>query len=74
MNYNGQNGEYFEVIDVVIDNCDVLKTSKPNELSLLWFNSNGNSVVERITVIGLLGKYILKPQTERYEQLPEIED
>jgi AraC family transcriptional activator of pobA len=44
MNYNGKNGEYFEVIDVVADNCDVLKASKPNELSLLWFNSDGNSL------------------------------
>ena len=29
---------------------------------------------ERFTIVGLWGRYILKPQTERFEQLPEIED
>ncbi|MCD8287804.1 MAG: HipA domain-containing protein [Porphyromonadaceae bacterium] len=28
----------------------------------------------RFTIVGLWGKYILKPQTENYEHLPEIED
>ncbi len=28
----------------------------------------------RFTIVGLWGKYILKPQTEKYEHLPEIED
>jgi len=29
---------------------------------------------ERFTIVGLWGEYILKPQTERYPNLPEIED
>ena len=29
---------------------------------------------ERFTIVGLWGRYILKPQTECFEQLPEIED
>lgn len=29
---------------------------------------------ECFTIVGLWGRYILKPQTERFEQLPEIED
>jgi len=33
-----------------------------------------DSAIERFTVVGIWGKYILKPQTELYEQLPEIED
>lgn len=28
----------------------------------------------RLTVLGLWGRYILKPQTERYSELPELED
>ena len=30
--------------------------------------------VDRLTIIGLWGEFILKPQTDHYEQLPEIED
>ena len=29
---------------------------------------------QRLTTVGLMGRYILKPQTEHYERLPEIED
>jgi toxin-antitoxin system, toxin component, hipA family len=29
---------------------------------------------QRLTTVGLMGRYILKPQTERFERLPEIED
>ena len=29
---------------------------------------------QRLTIVGVMGKYILKPQTERFESLPEIED
>ena len=28
---------------------------------------------QRLTTVGLMGRYILKPQTERFERLPEIE-
>lgn len=44
MNYIGKNGEYFEVIDVTAQNYEILKNSKENELSLLWFNSNDNQI------------------------------
>lgn len=30
--------------------------------------------IERFTIVGLWGEYILKPQTEMYPNLPEIED
>ena len=30
--------------------------------------------IERFTIIGALGEYILKPQTKMYKNLPEIED
>jgi AraC-like DNA-binding protein len=45
MNYTGKNGEYFEVVNVTHDNCDLLKASKPNELSLLWFTTDANKLV-----------------------------
>jgi len=41
------------------------------KLSLDIERINNNS---RFTIVGLWGKYILKPQTEQYNQLPEIED
>lgn len=28
----------------------------------------------RLTIVGVMGRYILKPQTERFESLPEVED
>lgn len=36
--------------------------------------STKNDVPERFTIVGLWGAYILKPQTESYPNLPEIED
>lgn len=30
--------------------------------------------VQRLTIVGVMGRYILKPQTEQFERLPEIED
>lgn len=32
------------------------------------------SNVDRLTIVGLWGQYILKPQAEQYSELPEIED
>ena len=29
---------------------------------------------QRLTIVGVMGRYILKPQTEQFEHLPEIED
>jgi AraC family transcriptional activator of pobA len=44
MDYIGKNGEYFEVIDVTQNNYEVLKGSKENELSLLWFTTDNNQI------------------------------
>ena len=41
------------------------------KLSLNVEKINNNN---RFTIVGLWGKYILKPQTEKYSQLPENED
>lgn len=44
MKYQGKNGEYFEVISVDDTNCHVLKESAAEELSMFWFESDGNSL------------------------------
>ena len=44
------------------------------KISLTSEKMKGNPAVERFTIVGLWGGYILKPQTGLYEQLPEIED
>lgn len=38
----------------------------------LEHDAAGNS--QRLTIVGVMGRYILKPQTERFTCLPEIED
>jgi len=42
MKYLGKNGESFEIVTITQQNCDILKTSGSNELSLLWFTSDNN--------------------------------
>ena len=38
----------------------------------LELDTNGRA--QRLTIVGVMGRYILKPQTERFEYLPEMED
>ena len=40
----------------------------------LDIDGNGKNTHKRFTIVGLWGKYILKPQTDLYPQLPENED
>ena len=35
---------------------------------------DANGRAQRLTIVGVMGRYILKPQTEQFECLPEIED
>ena len=44
------------------------------KLSLGRKKMTDNSKLEKFTIVGLWGEYILKPQTELYRELPEIED
>ncbi|MFT6336489.1 MAG: serine/threonine-protein kinase HipA [Halioglobus sp.] len=44
------------------------------KLSLGRTKMTEDSNIERFTIVGLWGQYILKPQTELYKELPEIED
>ncbi len=40
----------------------------------LDINKGDKNEPERFTIVGLWGRYILKPQTDRFPNLPEIED
>ena len=40
----------------------------------LDINKGSKNESERFTIVGLWGRYILKPQTDRFASLPEIED
>ena len=40
----------------------------------LDINKGGKNEPERFTIVGLWGRYILKPQTDRFSHLPELED
>lgn len=35
---------------------------------------DNNGRAQRLTIVGVMGRYILKPQTEQFEHLPEMED
>lgn len=40
----------------------------------LSLNLTEHEGTKRLTIVGLWGQYVFKPQTESYEQLPEMED
>lgn len=40
----------------------------------LDINKGGKNEAERFSIVGLWGQYILKPQTDRFAHLPEVED
>ncbi len=44
------------------------------KLSLDLVDSENRNEPKRFTIVGLWGRYILKPQTEMYPNLPELED
>lgn len=44
------------------------------KLSLGIQKIGSKEITKRLTIVGLFGEYILKPQTEYYPSLPEIED
>lgn len=45
MQYRGKTNEYFEVTNITQDNCYILKEMNKDQLSLLWFCSDDNSLV-----------------------------
>ncbi len=49
-------------------------TGAQPKLSLDLMKGESKGAPTRLTIVGLHGKYILKPQTETYPNLPEVED
>ncbi|WP_036693341.1 HipA domain-containing protein [Pedobacter glucosidilyticus] len=60
-----------ELAKLVIKSQKVITGVQP-KLSLGFDNQNIKE--SRLTIVGLYGQFILKPQTETYPSLPEIED
>ena len=44
MKYIGRTDEYFEVLDINEENCDLLKDAQKSQLSLLWFTTDNNQL------------------------------
>jgi serine/threonine-protein kinase HipA len=44
------------------------------KLSLSWYKKQEKNSVKKLTIVGLYGDYILKPQSKYYNHLPELED
>ena len=65
--------EMLELAEKVVKSQRTVTGVQP-KLSLNIKKMTGNSAVDKFTIVGLWGKYILKPQTKLYKQLPEIED
>lgn len=65
--------EMLELAEKVVKSQRTVTGVQP-KLSMSSSKMTENSAIERFTIVGLWGKFILKPQTILYEQLPEIED
>jgi len=65
--------DMLELAKKVVKSQKTLTGVQP-KLSLGRKKMTENSNIERFTIVGLWGQYILKPQTELYKELPEIED
>lgn len=61
-----------KLAQIVVENRTTV-TGVQAKLSMdLEHDADGN--VQRLTIVGVMGRYILKPQTERFVCLPEVED
>jgi AraC-like DNA-binding protein len=45
MQYSGKTDEYLQISTIDIHNCSLLKESQQSELSLLWFEEDGNELI-----------------------------
>lgn len=66
-------GDMLELAEKVVRSQRTVTGVQP-KLSLARKKMTDDSSIERFTIVGLWGQYILKPQTELYKELPEIED
>ena len=62
-----------ELAEKILNRSRVVTGVQP-KLSLQKEKNPENRSEERLTVVGLWGNYILKPQTKLYQELPELEN
>ncbi len=63
-----------EELDQLAEQVIRAQTSLTGVQPKLSLNLDKHDGCSRLTIVGLWGDYIFKPQTESYEQLPENED
>lgn len=70
LNYNLDNLQ--ELASQVIQS-QMAVTGVQAKVSLSLFRKEEKNLTKKLTIVGLYGDYILKPPSEHYEQLPELE-
>ncbi|RXR30594.1 type II toxin-antitoxin system HipA family toxin [Flavobacterium piscinae] len=70
LNYNLDNLQ--ELASKVIQS-QMAVTGVQAKVSLSLFRKEEKNLTKKLTIVGLYGDYILKPPSEQYEQLPELE-
>ena len=60
------------VLDYTTEQLDQLALQILQDQTSLQLNEHEGS--KRLTIVGLWGGYICKPQTSQYEMMPEVED
>ena len=63
-----------EELDQLAEKVIRAQTSQTGVKTNLYLTLDRHDDCSRLTIVGLWGDYIFKPQTESYEQLPENED
>lgn len=66
-------GKMLELAKRIVKSKTTVTGVQP-KLSLNIVSNPEGGGVKKFTIVGVLGKFILKPQTEFYDSLPEIED
>ncbi|MFN3755499.1 MAG: HipA domain-containing protein [Flavobacterium sp.] len=70
LNYNLENLQ--ELASKVIQS-QMAVTGVQAKVSLSLYRKEEKNLTKKLTIVGLYGDYILKPPSEHYEQLPELE-
>jgi serine/threonine-protein kinase HipA len=55
-------------------NANMAVTGVQAKISLSWHKKQDKNELKKLTIVGLYGDYILKPASDYYRSLPELED
>jgi serine/threonine-protein kinase HipA len=55
-------------------NANMAVTGVQAKVSLSWHRKQERNALKKLTIVGLYGDYILKPPSDYYRSLPELED